>query len=67
MDTNERGFQRVAMKTAQWVIKNLREFGNCYVKWYPEIKEIEKILKKKITVRPAELVGEGWIIEVVKK
>lgn len=50
-----------------WVIKNLREYGNCYVREYPDVRAIEKILKRKVTVRNATNCELGWVIEVEKE
>lgn len=51
-----------------WIIKNLKEYGNCYVRdnIYNTLV-IEKLVGFEVRVRTCETVDLGYVIEKVKK
>lgn len=55
------------MNVPKWIIRNLNEYGNCYLadKSYTP-KCIFEIIGKRVRYRKAKVVNKGFVLEVLK-
>lgn len=52
-----------------WVLRNLRKFGNCYIKHLSkiDIPEMEETLNNEILIRKTSKDNQGYILEIKKE
>ena len=52
-----------------WVLRNLKRYGNCYIKHINriDIPEMEEALNKQIPVRKTSKDNQGYILEIKKE
>lgn len=60
--------EEFTLDSYSWVLRNLRKFGNCYIKHLSKvnISELSNKLGFDLNVRPTDKENKGYIIEVIK-